>query len=182
MKNLEKNYEMLDKIGKIKEETVILETELRTQLQNDTVYEKIAYFIFQLSKKNYPVWRECMTTTIERLKKGDTLDNIVEDLRKRPDNTFTGYLRNTSSSVSEPIISREEWDKVRAVLKTNLARIRNKRGLSQSKLAEASGVNVRMIQHYEQGFKDINQASALTVYRLAEALSVSVGELLEIKK
>jgi hypothetical protein len=39
-----------------------------------------------------------------------------------------------------------------------------------------------MIQHYEQGFKDINQASALTVYRLAEALSTTVGELLEIEK
>ena len=65
---------------------------------------------------------------------------------------------------------------------TNLKRIRNERGISQSKLAELSGVNVRMIQHYEQGFKDINQASALTVYKLAETLCTTVGELLEIEK
>lgn len=65
---------------------------------------------------------------------------------------------------------------------SNLKRIRKKTGLSQSQLAEASGVNVRMIQYYEQGFKDINNASALTVYRLAEALSTTVGELLEIEK
>lgn len=65
---------------------------------------------------------------------------------------------------------------------TNLKRIRKESGLTQSQLAEASGVNVRMIQHYEQGFKDINQASALTVYRLAEALNTTVGELLEIEK
>ena len=64
----------------------------------------------------------------------------------------------------------------------NLKRIRKESGLTQSQLSEASGVNVRMIQHYEQGVKDINGASALTVYRLAEALGTTVGELLEIKK
>lgn len=65
---------------------------------------------------------------------------------------------------------------------TNLKRIRKESGLTQSQLSEASGVNVRMIQYYEQGFKDINQASTITVYRLAEALSTTVGELLEIEK
>lgn len=64
---------------------------------------------------------------------------------------------------------------------TNLKRIRLAAGLSQSQLAEKSGVNNRMIQHYEQGAKDINKASALTVYRLAETLGCTVGDLLEIK-
>ena len=62
---------------------------------------------------------------------------------------------------------------------TNLKRIREARGLSQSKLAEKSGVNVRMIQYYEQGVKDINAAAALTVYRLAQALDSTVEFLLE---
>jgi len=62
---------------------------------------------------------------------------------------------------------------------TNLKRIRETRGLSQAKLAEASGVSVRMIQHYEQGVKDINSAAALTVSKLAQALSVTVEDLLE---
>lgn len=63
---------------------------------------------------------------------------------------------------------------------TKLKQIRKDSGLSQSQLAEASGINVRMIQHYEQGSKDINKASAITVYQLAEALGVTVEELLEI--
>lgn len=62
---------------------------------------------------------------------------------------------------------------------TNLKKIREATGLSQAKLAERSGVNVRMIQHYEQGAKDINAAAALTVYRLAQALDCTVEELLE---
>ena len=62
---------------------------------------------------------------------------------------------------------------------TNLKKIREATGLSQAKLAEASGVNVRMIQHYEQGSKDINVAAALTVYRLAQALDCTVEDLIE---
>lgn len=62
---------------------------------------------------------------------------------------------------------------------TNLKLIRVMSGLSQAKLAEISGVNVRMIQHYEQGAKDINAAAALTVYRLAQALNCTIEDLLE---
>lgn len=62
---------------------------------------------------------------------------------------------------------------------TNLKKIREAKSLSQSKLAEASGVNVRMVQYYEQGVKDINSAAALTVYRLAQALNCTVEDLLE---
>lgn len=62
---------------------------------------------------------------------------------------------------------------------TNLKSIREASGLSQSKLAEASGVNVRMIQYYEQGAKDINSAAALTVSKIAKALNCTVEDLLE---
>jgi transcriptional regulator with XRE-family HTH domain len=62
---------------------------------------------------------------------------------------------------------------------TNLKRIRQASGLSQAKLAEVSGINVRMIQYYEQGAKDINVAAALTVHKLAQALDCSVEDLLE---
>lgn len=57
--------------------------------------------------------------------------------------------------------------------------IRKARGLSQRELAEASGVNVRVLQHYEQGFKDINKAAAETVKALADALGVRMEDLLE---
>ena len=61
----------------------------------------------------------------------------------------------------------------------NLKRIRTAAGLSQSKLAEASGVNVRMIQHYEQGEKDINRADGMRLYQLAQALGCTIEDLLE---
>ena len=62
---------------------------------------------------------------------------------------------------------------------TNLKRIREKTGLSQSGLAEKSGVSVRMIQYYEQGVKDINKAAVITVLKLSDALGVDVRELIE---
>ena len=66
--------------------------------------------------------------------------------------------------------------------KTNLQYLRNDKRLTQGKLSELSGVNIRMIQHYEQGVKDINKAQAITVYKLAEALGCSMEDLIEIKK
>ncbi len=62
---------------------------------------------------------------------------------------------------------------------TNLKRIRRSVGLSQSQLSERSGVSVRMIQHYEQGVKDINAAGALIVCKLAQALDCTVEDLIE---
>lgn len=68
---------------------------------------------------------------------------------------------------------------VTPTIKTNLAIIRNQRGISQAKLAEDSGVNVRMIQHYEQKNKDINTAQVITIYKLARALNCTVEDLIE---
>ena len=62
---------------------------------------------------------------------------------------------------------------------SNLKQIRETKVISQSKLAELSGVNIRMIQHYEQGVKDINKAQAVTVYKLARALNCTVEDLIE---
>lgn len=63
----------------------------------------------------------------------------------------------------------------------NLKRIREECGLSQSKLATAAGVNLQMLKFYEQGVKDINKASAMTLYKLATALQVKIEDLLEIE-
>ena len=56
---------------------------------------------------------------------------------------------------------------------------RTQKGWSQSELSRQSGVNVRMIQHYEQGFKDINRAEVRTVIKLADALECDVKDLIE---
>lgn len=62
---------------------------------------------------------------------------------------------------------------------TNLKENRELKKISQSELSRLSGVSIRMIQHYEQGVKDINKAQAMTVYKLAEALGCNVWEILE---
>ena len=62
---------------------------------------------------------------------------------------------------------------------TNLQHYRKSRGISQSELARQSGVNVRTLQDYEQGRKNINLAAAITVQKLAEALDCASWELLE---
>ena len=62
---------------------------------------------------------------------------------------------------------------------TNLKALRTLAGLSQSELAELSGVPVRTIQQYEQRQKNINKAQAETLLRLARVLCCSVEELME---
>ena len=62
---------------------------------------------------------------------------------------------------------------------TNLKILRLRAGLSQSKLAEASGVPVRTIQQYEQRQKNINKAQAEYLFMLASALSCDPIDLIE---
>lgn len=64
---------------------------------------------------------------------------------------------------------------------TRLQTYRQKRGLSQAQLAQKAELNKRTLQDYEQGKRDINQAAAITVYKLANALGLSLMEdLLEL--
>lgn len=62
---------------------------------------------------------------------------------------------------------------------TNLKRIRTVYGLTQAELAERSGVSLRSIQMYEQRNKNINKASADTIYRLARVLGCIMEDLIE---
>ena len=64
---------------------------------------------------------------------------------------------------------------------TNLKRLRTDKGFSQAELSEHSGVNVRLIQDYEQNHKPINNAKAISVYRLAQVLNCNVENLLELE-
>jgi len=62
---------------------------------------------------------------------------------------------------------------------SNLKNIRKERKLTQLKLSELSGVNVHMIQKYEQGVKDINKSEGLTLLKLSQALGCTIEDLLE---
>lgn len=62
---------------------------------------------------------------------------------------------------------------------STLKQLRETRNLSQSKLAEAAGINLRILQDYEQGRRDINKAQAIKVYHIAKALNCSMEDLLD---
>ena len=62
---------------------------------------------------------------------------------------------------------------------TKLKQLRQLANLSQSQLAEASGVPVRTIQQYEQRQKSINKAQAEYLILLARALHCSAEDLIE---
>ena len=66
-----------------------------------------------------------------------------------------------------------------AKVDSRLKCIRENRGLSQSELAEQSGINVRNIQMYEQRANDIDKAQAHTLYKLSRVLGCSIEDLLE---
>ena len=65
-----------------------------------------------------------------------------------------------------------EWE-------SNLKRIRESRGLSQTELSEQSGVNLRNIQMYEQRRNNIDKAQAQILYKLSRVLGCDVEDLLE---
>ncbi|MBQ8510948.1 MAG: helix-turn-helix transcriptional regulator [Clostridia bacterium] len=62
---------------------------------------------------------------------------------------------------------------------TNLKRIRSGYGCTQAELAERAGVSLRSIQMYEQRNKNINKASADTLYRIAKVLGCRIEDLIE---
>ena len=61
----------------------------------------------------------------------------------------------------------------------NLKAMRFLKGMTQKELAEKSGVNIRIIQHYEQGTKNINHAWVETVLKLADALECDIRQIIE---
>ena len=57
--------------------------------------------------------------------------------------------------------------------------MRQSRGLSQSQLAEKTGINVRTIQHYEQGSKNFDHARIDTILKCCIALNCKLEDLIE---
>lgn len=107
---------------------------------------------------------------------GLDFDRIFEQLK--PDEICSMYI--PYHEMDQLHFAREAdrriHDRLRA---TRLKAYRERLGLSQSGLAHASGVSVRMIQHYEQRQKDINEAHGSTLKKLADALHCRMEELME---
>ena len=62
---------------------------------------------------------------------------------------------------------------------SKLKEAREAYGISQSRLAQLSGVSIRTIQAYEAEARDLNLAAGVTLYRIARALDVRVEDLLD---
>lgn len=62
--------------------------------------------------------------------------------------------------------------------KSRLKWNREEKGMTQSSLSEKSGVSLRLIQAYEQGYKDINSAKCITVLQLAEAMECDIYDII----
>ena len=60
-----------------------------------------------------------------------------------------------------------------------LKELRQARGLSQSQLAEKTGINVRTIQHYEQGSKIFDHARIDTILKVCIALNCKLEDVIE---
>lgn len=60
-----------------------------------------------------------------------------------------------------------------------LKELRKSRGLSQSQLAEKTGINVRTIQHYEQGSKNFDHARLDTLVKVCIVLNCRLEDVVE---
>lgn len=58
-----------------------------------------------------------------------------------------------------------------------LQKQRQAAGFSQSQLAKAAGIGVRMYQNYEQGVRDISKAQLSTLLRICLALNCKIEDV-----
>lgn len=62
---------------------------------------------------------------------------------------------------------------------TKLKAKRMEVGLTQSQLAETAGINVRVLQHYEQGSKNFDHARIDTILKVCLALECDMSDVIE---
>lgn len=60
-----------------------------------------------------------------------------------------------------------------------LKELRQARGLSQSQLAEKTGINLRTLQHYEQGSKNFDHARIDTLVKTCLVLNCKLEDIIE---
>jgi transcriptional regulator with XRE-family HTH domain len=68
---------------------------------------------------------------------------------------------------------------IEEVIMVKLKEIRQAKGLSQSQLAEKAELNVRTLQHYEQGSKTFDHARLDTILKCAIALECKIEDIID---
>lgn len=62
---------------------------------------------------------------------------------------------------------------------TKLKAMRIERGMAQAQLAEAANINVRVLQHYEQGSRSFDGARLDVILKVCLALNCKVSDVLD---
>ena len=93
--------------------------------------------------------------------------NMYEPLHEAPQEKFLDVMNE--------LIKKKDYEK-----KTNLHNLRKASGFTQKELSELTGVNLRTLQQYEIGSKDINKASGQTINSLARALHCNFYDVMEL--
>jgi transcriptional regulator with XRE-family HTH domain len=70
-------------------------------------------------------------------------------------------------------LARKAGNPIDLVVGENLARIRKRKGVNQTAIAEALGVSFQQVQKYEKG---TNRVSASVLFELAQAMSISMDD------
>ena len=99
--------------------------------------------------------------SIDQIVNFDELISMYKTLHEAPIEKFIEILSNKKSNSQ-----------------TNLKLQRERMGLSQSQLADMSGINIKTIQAYEQRQKDIKSAKFETLQKLSVALGCEILDLL----
>lgn len=102
--------------------------------------------------------------------------DISEDISMQEIDKMYGTMHEASE---EKFVDTVNEMIARKKTTTALQRRRKNYGYSQRELAEKSGVNLRTLQQYELGAKDIGKASVSTVIALAKVLGCKVEDIME---
>ncbi|MBP3215733.1 MAG: helix-turn-helix transcriptional regulator [Clostridium sp.] len=109
-------------------------------------------------------------------KKGDSFESILKKLPMRDILQLYPVLHEASE---EKFIDTADSIIRRKTVSARLQQLRRIGGYSQRLLSEKSGVNLRTLQQYEIGAKDINKASVTTILSLTRVLGCRPEDLLE---
>ena len=60
-----------------------------------------------------------------------------------------------------------------------LKEVRLAKGLTQKQLADSANINIRVLQHYEQGTKNFDHARLETLLDIAAALGCRIADIVE---
>lgn len=62
---------------------------------------------------------------------------------------------------------------------TKLRKIKESKNLTAKDIAASAGINITRFQQYEYGYRSINKAEALVVYRITKAIGCEMSDILE---